>query len=71
MIVCLCKGVSSRTILDEVRRGNASVQGIAAACQAGTGCGCCKQQIKQLVEAAGRGRRDHDDIVKLTPASGR
>jgi len=26
MIVCLCKGVSSRTILDEARRGNTTLR---------------------------------------------
>jgi bacterioferritin-associated ferredoxin len=52
MIVCLCKGVSSRTILDEVRRGCRSVSDVARACQAGTGCGACVRQIKDLIDAA-------------------
>lgn len=53
MIVCLCKGVSSRTINDEVRRGNCTVKGIAQACQAGRDCGSCVPQIRELISAAG------------------
>ncbi len=61
MIVCLCKGVSSHTILAEVRRGNCSVKGIAAACQAGTGCGACVQQIRELAQSSGSQVRPHSD----------
>lgn len=61
MIVCLCKGVSSRTILDEVRRGNCSVKGIADACQAGRGCGSCVSQIRELIGSAGGSARSHED----------
>lgn len=63
MIVCLCKGVSSRVILDEVRRGNCSVKGIAAACQAGRGCGTCVSQIRDMIHAAGGTAHAHDDTV--------
>lgn len=49
MIVCLCKGVSSRQILSEVRRGNCTVKGIAQSCQAGTCCGMCVRQIRDLI----------------------
>lgn len=53
MIVCLCKGVSCRTINDEVRRGNRTVKGIAQACQAGRDCGSCVPQIREMISAAG------------------
>lgn len=49
MIVCLCKGVSSRTIDAEVERGVRTVGGIAKACQAGTSCGMCVGQIRDLI----------------------
>ena len=61
MIVCLCKGVSSRTILDEVRRGNCSVKGIAQACQAGRVCGSCVEQIREMIQSSGSAARAHDD----------
>ncbi|MCA9705328.1 MAG: (2Fe-2S)-binding protein [Myxococcales bacterium] len=53
MIVCLCKGVSSRTILDEVRRGACTVKSIAQACEAGRDCGSCVPQIRELIGTAG------------------
>ncbi len=49
MIVCLCKGVSSSTIDAEVERGAKTVGGVAKACQAGTGCGMCVGQIRDLI----------------------
>jgi bacterioferritin-associated ferredoxin len=61
MIVCLCKGVSSRVILDEVRRGNCSVKGIAQACQAGRDCGSCVSQIRDMIRTSGSPARAHDD----------
>ncbi|MCX4244309.1 (2Fe-2S)-binding protein [Paraliomyxa miuraensis] len=66
MIVCLCKGVSSRVILDEVRRGNCTVKGIAQACQAGRSCGTCVSQIREMIQTAGGGSRAHDDGVGST-----
>lgn len=61
MIVCLCKGVSSRTILSEIRRGNCTMKGIAQSCQAGTGCGACVQQIRELIGAGGSSARAQSD----------
>lgn len=58
MIVCLCKGVSSRTILDEVRRGACTLKQIRQACQAGTGCGACVPQIRQMLDASTQ-RHEH------------
>jgi len=49
MIICLCKGVSCRTIDAEVQRGARTVGGVAKACAAGTGCGMCVGQIRELI----------------------
>lgn len=59
MIVCLCKGVSSRTILDEARRGACTLKQIRQACDAGTGCGACVQQIRQILESVSPARHEH------------
>ncbi|MFZ6183289.1 (2Fe-2S)-binding protein [Nannocystis pusilla] len=59
MIVCLCKGVSCRTILAEARRGACTLKQIRQTCQAGTGCGACVQQIRQLLESAAPARHEH------------
>lgn len=64
MIVCLCKGVSSRTILDEVRRGNCTVQGIAKACEAGRDCGSCVSQIRELIGISGTAARTDSDHTR-------
>jgi bacterioferritin-associated ferredoxin len=61
MIVCLCKAVSSRTILAEIRRGNCTVNGIAQACQAGTGCGACVRQIHEMIAGQGTTTRGQAD----------
>ena len=67
MIVCLCKGVSSRTILSEVKRGNCTVKGIARSCRAGTDCGSCVRQIRELINSSGSAARAHDDTVPNVP----
>jgi bacterioferritin-associated ferredoxin len=66
MIVCLCKGVSSRTILDEARRGACTLKQIRQACQAGTDCGACVRQIRQLLETVQPHHEHHN-----TPGSDR
>ena len=64
MIVCLCKGVSSRTIDAEVERGTRTVGGIAKACQAGTSCGMCVGQIRDLIRLrTGEAPEDHNSDV--------
>ena len=60
MIVCLCKGVSSRTILDEARRGSRTVGQIARSCQAGTCCGACVGQIRELLERSAASRAERE-----------
>ncbi len=64
MIVCLCKGISCRTIDAAVERGARTVAGIARACQAGTGCGMCVGQIRDLIRL-----RTGDAAEEVAPAS--
>jgi len=63
MIVCLCKGVSSRTILDEARRGACTLKQIRQSCQAGTDCGACVKQIRQLLDTVSPRHEHHDAAV--------
>ena len=53
MLVCLCKGVSDRRIREEVRRGANTLLQIRQACAAGTDCGTCTKQIRQVMASAG------------------
>jgi bacterioferritin-associated ferredoxin len=54
MIVCLCHGVSDRTIKALVADGAGSVREVGRRCRAGTSCGACRASIAELVaDAAG------------------
>jgi bacterioferritin-associated ferredoxin len=65
MIVCLCKGVSCKTVRASIAQGAASVEEIGAACGAGTDCGGCEGALENILEeelgpaglAAAGGRR--------------
>lgn len=50
MYVCLCKGVSNRTIRRCASEGARTVEEIGRACGAGTVCGSCKPDIRSLLE---------------------
>ena len=52
MIVCLCQGVSDRTVRLAVVNGATSVDVVAARCGAGTDCGSCRHAIQDLVDDA-------------------
>ena len=51
MLVCICKGVSDRRIKEEVNRGARTLLQIRRACDAGTDCGSCTKQIRQIVSS--------------------
>jgi len=51
MIVCHCRGVSERRILEVIREGCATACAVADACGAGSGCGGCVPLVCELVEA--------------------
>ena len=50
MYVCLCKGVTDRTVRETIRAGNHTAEDVARACGAGNGCGCCMQDIEELID---------------------
>ena len=52
MVVCLCKGISDRKIRALVQDGATSVRDIIRTCQAGSDCGSCLCQLKELVAEA-------------------
>jgi bacterioferritin-associated ferredoxin len=49
VIVCLCRVVSDGAIRAARDAGAATVEAIAAATGAGTGCGCCRGTIAQIL----------------------
>ncbi len=60
MMTCICKAVNDKTIRETVQKGAKSLEDVALACDAGTGCGMCRDEIKAMIEREddhGRGRR--------------
>jgi bacterioferritin-associated ferredoxin len=57
MIVCLCEAVSDRAIRAAREAGAQTLEAVAEATGAGSGCGCCHGAIgKVLAEAASPSR---------------
>jgi bacterioferritin-associated ferredoxin len=52
MIVCLCRGVSDRTVRAVIADGAASVEQVERGCGAGGDCGACAALLETLVERA-------------------
>lgn len=50
MIVCLCRGVSDRTVRLVVAQGAATPDAVAARCGAGGDCGGCRAMVEDLIE---------------------
>ena len=50
MYVCLCKGVSDRTVLATIRAGARSLNEVGKRCGAGTDCGACRGTIREMLE---------------------
>ena len=50
MIVCHCRGISERKILEVVREGCSTACAVAEACGAGTSCGGCVPLVCEIVE---------------------
>lgn len=65
MVICLCKGVSDRKIRSLVRDGATTLKEVMQSCQAGSDCGSCVCQLKQIIEAT----RHADDTSELEAGS--
>ncbi len=50
MLMCLCYGISCHEIKKIVQGGVITTEGVQKECNAGTGCGCCLEALKQMVE---------------------
>ena len=51
MIVCLCHGVNDHKIRRVVEDGAKTVREVGRRCGAGTDCGSCRRQIKDVIES--------------------
>ncbi|HEY8460268.1 MAG TPA: nitrite reductase large subunit NirB, partial [Blastocatellia bacterium] len=50
--ICNCNGVSKAAIIAAVRKGCRTLKSLCDATRAGTGCGSCKSQARELLEYA-------------------
>jgi bacterioferritin-associated ferredoxin len=50
MLVCLCKGVSDKKIRWLVQNGATCLRDVMATCKAGSDCGSCVCQVRDLIE---------------------
>lgn len=49
MIVCLCRGVSDRTVKSTIADGAGTVDAVIEQCHAGSDCGKCRPYIARLL----------------------
>lgn len=49
MVVCLCQGVSEKTVRASIDEGARTRQQVTDACGAGDGCGTCHRTIKTII----------------------
>jgi bacterioferritin-associated ferredoxin len=51
MFICLCKGVTSQTVIEAVAAGATTTKQVAKACGAGTECGRCRHTVRAIIES--------------------
>ena len=68
MIVCLCHPASERDIDAIIDDGARSVEDIGRKCGAGTGCGACREELRDRLVAKGAngcGRDCASDVISI------
>ncbi|MGH8792181.1 MAG: (2Fe-2S)-binding protein [Stackebrandtia sp.] len=51
MYVCLCHRVCEREVRSCIKAGAHTEDAVGDACDAGTGCGTCRERIAAMIEA--------------------
>jgi bacterioferritin-associated ferredoxin len=65
MIVCICEGISDRTIQARIDAGDRTVRQLGRSCGAGSDCGSCSTHLRELLDR----RLDMRRLKKLEPAA--
>ena len=67
MYICLCMGVTSAVVEQAIHEGARSPRQVAAACGAGSVCGRCRHNVRDLLDAAAadKDNRRHDWLHRL------
>ena len=60
MIVCLCHPTSDRDVNAIIDDGARTVEEIGRRCGAGTGCGACVGELRDMLQAKGAGSCPRD-----------
>ncbi len=58
MLLCLCYGVSEKSILNELAEGPKSIEAIQAKFKIGTNCGSCVCHLKDLIDKTKTGAQE-------------
>jgi bacterioferritin-associated ferredoxin len=64
VVVCLCKGVSDKKIRWLVQNGASSLREVMQSCQAGSDCGACVCQVREIIEQT----RNEDEAAGPVPS---
>lgn len=57
MYVCICAAVSDRQVVAAVEDGADTVEKLGYVLGLGLGCGCCREQAQQMIDAIAQERR--------------
>ncbi|MFW2514631.1 FAD-dependent oxidoreductase [Demequina sp. SO4-13] len=68
--VCQCNSVPKGRIATAIGDGCATVDEVARATRAGTGCGDCRSLVSELIGACGEGPRAHDEATTQPALAG-
>lgn len=64
MIVCICEGISDREIQARISAGDSTVHQLKQSCGAGSDCGSCMLQLRELLDRRNVQRLSRDAAVK-------
>jgi bacterioferritin-associated ferredoxin len=67
VLVCLCHPTTDRDVDSCIQSGARSVEAIGAMCGAGTGCGSCRDELRERLDRAGFGGEPDDPQGAATP----
>lgn len=63
MLVCHCRRVCHKEVLEACRAGASTVEEVGRECGAGTGCGGCRPLIEDLIQLHARSDKNHEEPV--------
>lgn len=65
MFVCLCHGISDRSIREIIRSGASNIRSLQKKCKAGGRCGTCLYELKAIIREEQQTSVEHygaDDV---------